>query len=402
MQSRRTLSLALSVCLVFVLLTAAGCAPSEMNSGERASVAANSPEITLESYSKRKIVIEVPPGNRNKLISWETLYSNETTAGRIQKEFSKWKDDPVGLRQELDRRFRRGILAIHRDPKAVAEIKRAAALYEVDPAAVVGAIAAEHTYNVDITDTVQTYFNVAGRWAKKWGAQHNVGAAVTFEGSATKTVRNPTTGVEEQVENRVQLVDILKQPQMKACDSAKAQSEARYWDCVNYTWNRVYYGKTVDGVTYPKDTIRTVFFNPLGVGLTYGLGQLDPVRALMVNDIVNKKSGFPRLSVADVDAVYEAIINPYTNVHYVAATLRVIIDAYAEDANFDISKCLGVIATLYNMGKERHHARVTFEENVKNLRAGQPLRLPQESTYGFYVNAREADIRAFVERGQLP
>ena len=92
-------------------------------------------------------------------------------------------------------------------------------------------------------------------------------------------------------------------------------------------------------------------------GQTFGVGQLSPVAALMVTDVVHAKNGLPLLSIDDASAVYQQIMNPDTSVYYMAALIKVEIDTYKRIAGFDISKNPGITATLYNLGNAASRAR---------------------------------------------
>ena len=71
----------------------------------------------------------------------------------------------------------------------------------------------------------------------------------------------------------------------------------------------------------------------------------------MVTDLVNEMSGFDLLSVSEPATIYDHILNPQISIHYVAANNLTSIRIYKERANFDISKNVGVITTLYNLGR---------------------------------------------------
>ncbi|TGP13164.1 DUF1402 family protein, partial [Mesorhizobium sp. M1D.F.Ca.ET.234.01.1.1] len=92
------------------------------------------------------------------------------------------------------------------------------------------------------------------------------------------------------------------------------------------------------------------FFQPYYAGQTFGLGQLNPLTALQMSDLVHKVSGLPKLDVSDPNSVYKTIMDPDLTLPYVAATIRKSIDAYKSIAGFDISGNPGLTATLYNVG----------------------------------------------------
>ena len=102
------------------------------------------------------------------------------------------------------------------------------------------------------------------------------------------------------------------------------KSNYEIWDCRQTVWNTQFYGKMVDGKLYPPDRLHRVFFRPAYAGQTFGFGQLSPVAALMVTDVVHAKSGLPLLSIGNASQVYQQIMNPDTSLSYVAANIRVV------------------------------------------------------------------------------
>ncbi|TKB05897.1 MAG: DUF1402 family protein, partial [Mesorhizobium sp.] len=97
-------------------------------------------------------------------------------------------------------------------------------------------------------------------------------------------------------------------------------------------------------------------FQPYYAGQTFGLGQLNPLTALQMSDLVHKVSGLPELDVGDPNAVYKTIMDPDLTLPYVAATIRKSIDAYKNIAGFDISGNPGITSTLYNVGNPEQRA----------------------------------------------
>ncbi len=380
--------------LSFAAVVVAACSPElSQKETDLASVGMASSEITLESYRDRKILIDLPPGNRNPQLSWNTLYAMMPGAGAVvttdeegitttvtassstKKTFEAWSNDPAGLRGELDRRFNRTMRSILKDKGLKAELIAAGAAHGIDPVLVLACVVGENTFNVGLVDDIQTLAIVSAKWAAKW--------ALKFKS------------------NNIDLFDLLKKPEFEVCNAPvrAGGSQADYWDCVGQVWRRSFMGKPIDGgkSRYPASDLKWVFFNPIGSGYTYGLGQLDPVRALMVTDMVNKKSGFRFLTVERPEEIYEDIINQRTNVHYVAANVRLMVDTYKNKAGFDISKNPGVIASLYNMGGEGGRANALYKKNLAAIPKGR-LIPPMENYYGFYVNEKEELLRQAFER----
>ncbi len=299
-------------------------------------------------------VIVVPPGNRSK--AQPKIYggSRFLTAVRGGGTF--------------EQKYKKVYTLLARDKNLMAKIKKASALYGVDPVHVIGAIVGEHTYNIDTFDTLQTYYVKALQYAKIDEL------TFAYKGETAK--------------------QLFARPQFAKCEAMKSNYEK--WDCRQTVWNRQFMGKFVDGRAYFKDRLHRVFFKPAFGGQTFGFGQLSPIAALMVTDVVSAKSGLPLLSIDDAPQVYEQIMNPDTSLHYVAANIRVSIDLYKRIAGFDISDNPGVTATLYNLGDAATRARELRAANDKRIAKGQPPLYPQENFYGWFVNDREDELRKLL------
>ncbi len=243
------------------------------------------------------------------------------------------------------------------DRKLIGKIRSAAKTFGIDPIHIVGALVGEHTYNVDAMDRLQTYYVKALSYA---------GQGLDFQYDGVK------------------VADFVRQQPFSQCSNGLSSYDL--WSCREAIWDITYRGKTVDGKSWPDDRFGRVFFQPLYAGQTFGLGQLNPLTALKVNDIVRAK--LPRTAKLDADnapQIYNTIMEPDSTLIYMAAVLRHAIDAYAR-AGFDISNNPGITATLYNLGN------VTARADAAK-RKGE---LPKENYYGWLVNDREADLRSLL------
>lgn len=370
----------LAIAAIAVAVGIAGCTKLGLDNTSRESVALNSPEITLESYRNRKISIVVPPGNLNPALSWNTLYSKmpDTT----KKEFEAWANDPVGLQTEIEKRYKSAIMKIARKPEIVNEMNKAGRLYGIDPVLILGTVIGEHSFNVGYADLGQ---DMIASWAGRWSSRFLM--------------------------NSEDLLILMRSPTyQKECQKHFSTSQAEYWDCVAWVWGKDFRGKKrapdqgldkdADG-EFDNAGFRSKFFNPMGVGATYGLGQLDPIRALMVNDIVNETSGFPLLSIEEPEKIYAAILNPISGVHYVAANITLYLQAYLKLANFDIQNNVGVVATIYNFGKEKKFAGDRYKTNVDLLSKGKPIEPPMESYCGFFVNLKVEELQKILKMNDV-
>jgi hypothetical protein len=300
--------------------------------------------------SAANAVTLVPPGNRNAEqppIPGASVHRTQATNTTFQAK------------------YRKVYALLANDAKLRAKIRQAAAAYGIDPMHIVGAIVGEHTYNVDAYDRLQTYYVKAISYLSSK-------LSFAYEGEDVS--------------------DFVRRPQFSAC-TGKSDSYA-LWTCREGVWNRTFRGKTVDGTSFPNNRFGAVFFQPYYAGQTFGLGQLNPLTALEMSDLVHRVSGLPQLDVNDPNAVYKTIMDPDLTLNYVAATLKKSIDAYKAVAGFDISDNPGVTATLYNVGNPEARAYALKQENEKHRAAGEPERFPEENYYGWLVNDKLPELQA--------
>ena len=249
------------------------------------------------------------------------------------------------------------------DRKLRSKIVEEAAAYGIDPMHIVGAIVGEHTYNVDAYDRLQTYYVKAVSY---------LGQQFTFKYEGED------------------IADFVQRPDFASCGGGSYE----LWTCRERIWEKNFRGKTVGGTAFPNNRFSAVFFQPFYAGQTFGIGQLNPLTALQMSDIVHDVSGFPRLTETNPQRVYETIMNPDLTLAYVAATLRASIDAYRDIAGFDISQNPGITATLYNVGNPEARAYALRAENRDREARGEAPRLPEENYYGWLVNEKLAELQA--------
>ncbi|MET0169495.1 MAG: DUF1402 family protein [Aliihoeflea sp.] len=295
--------------------------------------------------------VKVPPGNRNV----EQPAIPGGSASRTRAMATTYE----GKYQRVMRLFRQ-------DDALRSKIRQVSAQYGIDPVHMAGAIIGEHTYNVDAYDRLQTYY--------------------------VKAVSYLSTSF--QFGHGGELVAaFVARPQFSECDTFSDDSYD-LWACRERVWDAKFRGKTVDGTSFPDNRFGAVFFQPFYAGQTFGIGQLNPLTALQMSDMVHRVSGLPRLDASDPQAVYRTIIDPDLTLAYVAATLKTSIEAYRHIAGFDISDNPGVTSTLYNIGSPEERARRLKRENEQRRASGQRPRLPEENYYGWLVNDRIDDLNA--------
>ena len=182
--------------------------------------------------------------------------------------------------------------------------------------------------------------------------------------------------------------DFLKRPQFAECRQSDSYS---LWTCREDVWEQSFRGRKVGGTAFPDNRFSAVFFQPFFAGQTFGLGQVNPLTALMLSDMVAKRSGYDKLDENDAADVYKAIMDPDHSLAYMAAIIRRSIDDYREIAGVDISTNPGITATLYNVGNSRQRARA-----LAARRAGGGDAWPEENYYGWLINDRLDELKKLL------
>ena len=248
------------------------------------------------------------------------------------------------------------------DKALMDKLKSTARKYGIDPIHMVGAIVGEHTYNVDAYDRLQSYYIKAASYA---GNSFRFG----HDGES--------------------IADFVDRPEFADC--ADKKGSYALWSCREGVWNKEFKGKRIDGHSYPNNRFSAVFFQPFYAGQTFGIGQINPLTALMLTDVVSETSGYKKLDENDAAGVYEAIMDPDISLAYMAASIRQSIDAYKKVAGVDISKNPGLTATLYNVGNPFARAAA-----YKARRASGGGQWPEENYYGWLVNDKLAELKGLL------
>ncbi len=306
--------------------------------------------LVLLGVSGAAAATPVPPGNRNV----EQPPVPGASASRTQ-----------AMKTSYEAKYRKVYKLLKNDRELRGKIAQVAAAYGIDPIHIIGAIVGEHTYNVDAYDRLQTYYVKAMSYL-------NSGISFSYDGE--------------------DISDFIRRPQFAQC----RDSDGSYavWTCRETVWNQDFRGKTVGGTAFPNKRFSQTFFQPFYAGQTFGLGQLNPLTALQMSDLVHKVSGLPKLSSQDPGQVYKTIMDPDLTLPYVAAALKKSIDAYRTIAGFDISDNPGLTATLYNVGNPEARAWALKAENERRQAEGAEPKLPEENYYGWLVNEKLSELRA--------
>ncbi|WP_412535257.1 DUF1402 family protein [Mesorhizobium sp. BAC0120] len=254
------------------------------------------------------------------------------------------------------------VALLRKEKPLMTSIRKTAADYEIDPIHIVGALVGEHTYNVSAVGTAQTYYVKALAYA-------NADLAFRYKGMS--------------------LQPFLERPEFAPCSAQRGS--AAQWSCRDQVWQDFFRGKTVDGVSYEPVTFQRAFFQPFYAGQTFGFGQISPLTALQVTDLVHEVSGLPKLSPDKPQAIYRDIMDPERSVIYIAAVVRDAIDAYAAQG-YDISGNPGITATLYNVGQPRRRAA-----ELRAAAKSGTRRLPAENYYGWLVNEKLPELQGLLD-----
>ncbi|MEJ0097968.1 MAG: DUF1402 family protein [Bauldia sp.] len=300
----------------------------------------------------RKLIAD-PPGNRSAVqpdISYSSIARTAETGGDFASKYKEVYGELAG------------------DGDLLGKIVKTAAAYGIDPIHLLGAIVGEHTYNVDVFDNLQGYY---------------VKALAYLNNNALKFQYNGEP-----------VAAFVTRPQFAAC--ASSTNDYELWTCRDQVWRDDFRNKTVAGESFPDDRFERVFFQPFYAGQTFGLGQLSPLAALSVSDLVSRVGGLPALDVDRAPEVYRAVMDPDMTLNYMAALIVREIDAYRSIAGIDISNNPGITATLYNTGDAVDRAAALAAENRKRRAAGQAPLLPKENYYGWLINDRLAELRKLL------
>lgn len=303
-------------------------------------------------------ITTVPSG----LLSKGPIISDATFAKIASKNnLSSKKFDEEDL-QKLDKKFME-VTAKLKKEQVFEKIAVISQKYGVSPESVAACIIGEHVFNVRLADQFQSYFvNIYSTWVDKHNASQH------------------------------KYLELLKEPEVANILSSSHLTDYEKWDTIFNIYNQKYRARN----GYPDSSFLFSFFNPYGAGLTYGLGQLSPVRVLLTNDIAVRLGGLKRVKPTDTEALYFATLDVDTNINYVAASVVASIENYKKYAKFDISKNIGVIATLYNLGAEKKRAVQLAKANENAPK--DKLVYPVENFYGWYMNKKENEIKALFKR----
>lgn len=268
-----------------------------------------------------------------------------------------------GTKSTFDLKYEKVHELLATDHELMAKIRKVSSAYGINPIHVIGAIVGEHTYNVDAYDRLQAYYVKAASYAGQ-------SFRFAYDGESVD--------------------EFVARPQFAECRN-KTDSYT-LWSCREDVWESDFRGKTVGGTSFPNNRFSAVFFQPFYAGQTFGLGQVNPLTALMLSDLVSRVSGYPKLDEKNAGGVYKAIMDPDISLAFVAASIRKSIDDYKEIAGMDISGNPGLTATLYNVGNSRQRAAALAAKN----RGAGTANWPEENYYGWLINDKLDELKGLL------
>lgn len=310
-------------------------------------------ENTHTKFENKEIKI-LPSGT----LSEKPIISDSTFAIISKKSKLDNKDFTDEDLKKLDIKFSK-VVSTLKSEKVFEKIAIISKKYNVSPEAVAACIIGEHVFNVGLVDKFQNYFvNIYSKWLDKHNSVQHL------------------------------YLELLEEKDIKEILNSSS-SDYEKWDQIFNIYNQKHRGTK----NYPNSNFVFSFFNPYGAGLTYGLGQLSPIRVLLTNDIAVKLGGLKKIEPSDTESLYFATLDVETNINYVSASVVASIENYKKYANVDISNNIGVIATLYNLGDEKRRAKLLNKTNESLLKDGKSEINPIENFYGWYMNKKETDIK---------
>lgn len=306
---------------------------------------AQAQQVPTDAYTAGQ-VIQVPPGNR--------FATSPAYTRTVMKKITEQLISP-------EERFN-GTLAVLRRNNFASILNRVAPLYGVPPIAVLAAVVGEHTFNTGIADFGQgVYMNMIKGWVSFSSGKQN-------------------------------LSTLVREAPFQNCHNLPSSYDI--WNCFMKVWDTNYRGRGGNSAY----GMEMAFFDPYYAGHTFGIGQLNPMRALMTADVVARVRGTAPISIDNPESVYTAILDTESNVHHMSASLAAIIRTYRKITGFDISTNIGVVATLHNLGGEVRRAYELKSRNDANLAKGRPLEWPVENFYGWKMNEKEAVLREWLQK----
>lgn len=317
---------------------------------------------------------EIQISSGHTVSEWPDLYKTTKTRNGFS---ATGKLNMTEVRRYFDDRFDTVISKLV-DRNFILQIKRAAQVFSVDPAPVLASIIGEQVFNRSLEMLAQ---NSAARFMPD---------RFNFAGAFT-------------------VADLMDKGHFSECDPN--QSDYWSWICMNTIWNLSLHkaNNRQQGISH----IPMKYLVPLQgheetlqgqlrpkTGSSYGIAQLSLARALMLTKDLNSKlpSKYQHLKLEDISEVMNLILDNEATIYLVAANAARCIEVYKKVAGYNISKNLGVIVTLFNLGYEYEKAQDLRRLRLNAERLKTSLPIPKENYMGWYMTEKENEIRKVLEK----
>ena len=267
----------------------------------------------------------------------------------------------------FEAKYRKVYALLQNDAELRGKIKQAAAAYGIDPMHIVGAIVGEHTYNVDAYDRLQTYYVKAISYLR---------AELSFAYDG------------EDID------DFVQRPEFAACagESRQLRSVGLPRAGVEPVLPRQERGRQ----SFPNDRFSATFFQPFYAGQTFGLGQLNPLTALQMSDLVHKVSGPADSSTSAIrNGVYKTIMDPDLTLALCRGDAEEVDRRLQDRSPASTSRRIPASPRRSTMSAIPKRAPMRSRPRTTSAAAaGSSRKLPEENYYGWLVNDKLPELQA--------
>lgn len=287
-------------------------------------------------------VVEIP-----EFPSFTKIYIRALLGGQI---LASMQSNPTQFAIQIGHQKIKTILSKLESQGLIAEVKRVAKIFKLDPIHILGPIIGENSFNGSIDRTLQDSY--AKMFQKK-----------DFRAMSAK------------------MKSIIDGNEIQTC---MEKSIRNYWK-----WRCIVYFSTMTANNSNRDLLMQ-YYSISGKG-TFGIGQVQPFLLWGYNDLVHEKLAYPLFNVTDSEKPMKIIFNNKEMIAYIGAMIYTSINIYRQFARVDISHNPGLTTTLYNLGDE--YQRAFYFNEIKKQ---DPSALPQVNYMGWYINKFSSEIRQFI------
>ena len=165
------------------------------------------------------------------------------------------------------------------------------------------------------------------------------------------------------------------------------------WTCRENVWDSDFRGKTVGGTSFPNNRFSAVFFQPFYAGQTFGLGQINPLTALMLSDLVTQRFGLSRSWMRTMPAASTRPIMDPDHVARLYGGLDPQVDRRLSiDRRHGYFQQSGHHRDALQCRQSRQRAAALA---AKNQGGGTPV-WPEENYYGWLINDKLDELKALL------